>query len=207
MIDRAAEGQASYQLSNFRIEHPYVRAGEWTTPTTEVAAVYFDIQFTTGDFPGPTECALELYDKDGAVVGSATTVLNVLDPAESNRNGGVPVAIETSGTPTAAQGHCAAGTYEKGPGYAFEFLGKRDVPEDYPQDRVELVFSSRWIDDAQPGWRSCALEVSYTDGTKEKLAPFTLVVGEPNAEVVQTPVIPESKTVGDAELVCAVVGS
>jgi hypothetical protein len=70
---RSVPLQASYELSNFRIQYPYVdprdEYAETPVDRSNQAAVAYDAAWASDSFPGTAECVLVLYGGRGQVVG------------------------------------------------------------------------------------------------------------------------------------------
>lgn len=101
--------QPSYELSNFRIQYPYVDPrDEYVEPSVDrrtQAAVSYDSVWAGDSFPGLADCVIVLYGEAGQLVGRMEFELKNYSPRAPGGNAFWPM-IEVSGRPVSAGGSC-----------------------------------------------------------------------------------------------------
>lgn len=208
---------ATYLLSAFAIEHPYVAAaGDQRhddhfcrshrgacEPDSSRAEVTFEMTWATEDFPGLTRCRLQAFDEAGAPVGSGSVDLEDLDPNDDAS--GAALVMDVSGEPATASGECEAGDYPPGPGFRFEFVSATDPADPphgtLPADRVELTFITHYLVD-DPGTRSCRLIVTLRNGEERVLGEYSQAAPENGSSITLTPSVGAPSDVSNAAIEC-----
>lgn len=107
---RPVPPQPSYELSNFRIQYPYVdprdEYSETPVDRSNQAAVAYDSVWASDTFPGTAECVVVLYGGKGQVVGRAEFELkNYSRRTPGGRAFWPPTTV--TGRPVSADGSCA----------------------------------------------------------------------------------------------------
>lgn len=145
-----ASSEATYILSDVNVS---------ATDDMSAVAVSFVAEWSGDRFPGEVQCSLALFDGSGAQVGvldfGATYTHSPARPPS--------LPVEVTAEPVMATGTCEPGAYADGAGYGFELqsvTGSRTGDS----GSSRLGFATRWLTDADPGIRSCSLEVSRSEG-------------------------------------------
>jgi hypothetical protein len=225
-FEPADPGDATYLLTDLRIEYPYVGAPNRLTgsrresycrlrprecePDPAAAGVSYDPHWATEEYPGSVACRITVYGEDGALLGSTIFELDVLDPSIVKRDPDIPVHV--TAPPSEAAAVCEESTYKRGPGYAFRLIDvepyrRTDSSSGEPlPPRTRLTFDVTYLTE-NPGTRECELVVRLTDGTVRRFRDLTLYIGQ-DKPVEMTPDIADPSSVKGADLRCrALTGS
>lgn len=102
--------QPSYELSNFKIQYPYVDPRDvYVEPSVDrrtQAAVSYSAAWLSDSYPGTANCQIVLYGAGAEVVGRYSFELISYSPEALEGEGfGPPVRVK--GRPVAASGSCA----------------------------------------------------------------------------------------------------
>lgn len=156
----AGPGEATYQLSSFRITYPYVEqsaAGDVAEDRSR-AGVTFDVSWSSSEYPGEATCLISLRDGQGSIVGEATVNLDSLQPTVAMRS---QVPVPVTAPPASAAGECEAGYYPKEGDYTIE--AQRISAAEGGGTQVDVIV--RWVDGNHPGTRICKANATLLDGT------------------------------------------
>lgn len=200
-VVKASEDSDTYLLSDFEIEYPYTDPRE-QVPDSNEAVVWYRSTWSNGRYPGMVPCQLTLKDASGSVVGthtfelsSATDVLPELVSSEP---------IKVSGPPVTAEGFCEAGSYSRGPGYAFgpPAVSRRPAaPGQQASEQASISFPVSWSGSQHPGTRRCYVTVTFSDGRSERMGPFNLHLSKEGPFEFNVP-LAEGQGVEDADVDC-----
>ncbi len=152
---RAEQGEVTYILSDFAVEYPF---GDEST-----AGVTWRSALATGTLPGQVECAIEVSDAEGGVVGSQTFTYTLIG-SESGPHS--PTAVPVQGVPAEASGYCEAA----GDGAAVD-VGALSVDPSSERSMAHLVADVSW-DGERPGEQFCVVSLEKVEGGLTEL-PFT----------------------------------
>lgn len=116
---RPAPPQASYELSDFRIQYPYVdprdEHAERPVDRSNQAAVSHDAAWAGDTFPGTADCVIVLYGSRGQIVGRMEFELKSYSRRAPGGDAFWP-QIVVSERPVSADGSCADSVHPAGPG-------------------------------------------------------------------------------------------
>jgi hypothetical protein len=173
----AGAGEASYRLSAFRLQFPYI------DPTTGKAdesrvGLSFVQDWTTPQYPGTADCRIDVFDAEGGLLGTVFVTVDTLVPHAGAGPANLPTAIE-GGAPTDAVATCAKADPPAADG-GYRFSNLRIEQEHGWQFLVGTV---SWTTTEPPGTAMCHAELVAEAGTSV-VHDFSLAVPEGDDQVL-----------------------
>lgn len=193
VVEASAE-EATYSFSDLSVDYPYEDPRTGAMDPTR-ASVSYRSNWATSEYPGLTACQFVLKDASGAVVGTHRFDLSSISPDLPHPVSSDPIVV--SRAPATAEGSCEGGSYSEAADYRFS------QPTITPRDGgARLSFDVDWEGHLHPAGRSCTVVVSYEDGSRRELGPFSVHLSQSEPfefDVVSTD---DARRIQDATVDC-----
>lgn len=179
-VEPAAEGEATYSLSNLRLGDLF------DTAAGEFVLVTYDGAWSGASFPGMAQCEIRVQDGGRALIGSKEFQLGSYVPSFSDTT-----EVRIFGIPASVSAVCAAADRPSADA-GYDASNPRIVDT---EDGPRLVFDVRWKTTEPPLLQSCEATLQLPDGSEAAFG-FELSVPPGEATVLVPPDLDRATPVG-----------